>query len=210
MAIGTYSIVVSIGGVTFNKQIQREADHPNVYSGISLPAAKSGTLSTRTSDTAGTLTMTAGHGLTDGQIIDIYWSGGVCYGATIGTVSTNSVPFTGASGDVLPAESTAITAAVQVVANTQIDGDAVQLFAILVESDNNSSTVLGHITLHDSSHAVIEEIDLTANEPYVLDVGGGAPNVLTGNPITHAHITQNSITTETITVSVLSLEDSTP
>jgi len=210
MATGTYGIAVSIGGVTINKQISRTGDHPNAYASIPLPVAKTGTLSTRTSDTAGTLTMTAGHGLTDGQIIDIYWTGGMCYGATIGTVSSNSVPFTGAAGDVLPAESTAITASVQVVINTQIDGDAVQLFAVSFESTDSLSTAKGHINLQDSSHASIEEIDLTANQPYVLDVGGVATNVLTGNVITHSHASNGSSTDAGVTITIVSLEDSTP
>jgi len=211
MAIGTYNIVVSIGGITINKQISRTADHPNPYSGVSLPAAKTGTLSTRTNDTDGELTMTAGHGITTGQIIDIYWTGGVAYGATVGTVATNAVPFTGASGDVLPSQATAITAAVQVIINTQIDGDAVKLFAICMESSDANSDSLGHIVFHDASHASIEEYDLVANAPRVMDVTGGDANLLTGNLITHAHATNgDSGTSETVTMTVLSLEDSTP
>ncbi len=77
-----------------------------------LAAAKKGALTTRVSGTAGTLTMDAGHGFLDGQRIDIFWAGGAAYGATIGTVATNSVPFTGAAGDALPDDETAITAMV--------------------------------------------------------------------------------------------------
>jgi len=75
-------------------------------------AAKTGTLTTRSSGTAGTLTMESGHGITTSAKIDIYWDGGVAYKATVGTVSGTSVPFTLANGDALPAAATAVTAMV--------------------------------------------------------------------------------------------------
>lgn len=79
----------------------------------SLPAAPTGVLTIRTSGTAGTLTMdSAGHGITTGARLDIYWAGGSCRGALVGTVAGTSVPFTAAVGTALPASSTAITAAV--------------------------------------------------------------------------------------------------
>ena len=78
-----------------------------------IAAAKTGTLTTRTSDTAGTLTMASGHGITTGAKIDIYWSSGQATNATAGTVSGNSVPFTSATGPVLPAADTAVTVMVQ-------------------------------------------------------------------------------------------------
>jgi hypothetical protein len=89
-----------------------------VKSEPSVAAAKAGTLATRSSATAGTLTLGSGHGITDGQRIDIYFSGGYAYGATVGTVSGTSVPFTGAvgtagtGGEALPAQTSAVTACV--------------------------------------------------------------------------------------------------
>jgi hypothetical protein len=77
-----------------------------------LAAAKTGTLTTRTDNDTGTLTMTAGHGITTGQTLDVYWAGGQRRGMTVGTVATNSVPIDGGAGDNLPANTTAITAMV--------------------------------------------------------------------------------------------------
>lgn len=211
MAEGTITIGVNIGGLSFQKSVKRTADHSNTYGPITLNAAKSGTLSTRTNDTDGELTMSGGHGITNGQIIDIYWASGVTFGATVGTVNVNAVPFTGGTGDVLPAQSTAITAAVQQVINTQIDGDAISLMGLIMESSSLESTVAGHIVFHDASHASIEEIDLVANAGKAWDITGGDTNVFTGNAITHAHATRGAVTTtETITLKVMSLEDSTP
>lgn len=77
---------------------------------ITLTAAKVGQLTTRGSNTAGTLTMAAGHGFTTAAKLDIYWAGGRRYNVTIGTVSVNSVPFTLGAGDNLPDNLTAVTA----------------------------------------------------------------------------------------------------
>ncbi|MBK9128182.1 MAG: hypothetical protein IPM13_10320 [Phycisphaerales bacterium] len=67
---------------------------------------KRGTLTTRTSDTAGTLTMESGHGIATGNTIHVYWDGGKRIGVTVGTVSGTSVPISGGSGDNLPDAST--------------------------------------------------------------------------------------------------------
>ncbi len=67
-----------------------------------------GTLSTRTSDTAGVLTMSPGHGWTTGLQVAIVWDGGERDNATI-SVSGNAVTFSGGAGAVLPAQGTVIS-----------------------------------------------------------------------------------------------------
>lgn len=209
MPNATYGVSLTVGGSNIQKTVTRTADHPNPYE-VSIPAAEAGSLTTRTSDTAGTITMDdAGHSIQTGDVIDIYWSGGVAYGATVGTVSGTSVPFTGASGDALPAASTAVTVDEQIIINTQIDGDTVKILGLVVEFPTSSSTDKAHVDMQDSGNATIEEIDLTANTPVVHDIEGGATNVFTGNPITHSHVSQGG-TTEACTLKILSLEDSTP
>jgi hypothetical protein len=90
-----------------------------------IPAAKAGSLTTRTDDDTGELTMASGHGITTGQVLDLFWSGGSRRGMTVGTVATNQVPIDGGSGDVLPTAATAITAMVPVEVVFTVDGDDV-------------------------------------------------------------------------------------
>lgn len=111
---------------------------------------------TMSSDTAGTLTMSSGHGFTDGQKIDIYWSTGQCTRATIGTVATNSVPFTGAGGDVLPAQGTAITAMVETVEDFDIDAADLEFLALKAGTAACSATFL------DGSSAVVGRVLVSA------------------------------------------------
>jgi hypothetical protein len=119
----------------------------------SVAAAKAGTLSTRSNATDGTLTLGAGHGITDGAKIHIYFTGGYAIGATVGTVSGNSVPFTGAvgtagtGGQALPAQLSAVTVCVvdeddfEVTAanlkylNAGLTTPGVSGLAVFVESD---------------------------------------------------------------------------
>lgn len=74
-----------------------------------LPAAKAGTLSTRSGDTSGTLTLESGHGVASDTKLDVYWADGTRVNVTVGTVSGTSVPITSGSGDNLPAQGTAVT-----------------------------------------------------------------------------------------------------
>lgn len=206
MPSATNTTNLSGGGVTISKAVVRTGDHPQGYE-VALPTATAGTLDTRTSDTAGTVSA-SGHSITDGDIVDVYWDGGVAYGATVGTVSGDDVPFTGASGDALPIATTAVTIVEQVSINTAIDGDNIQIIGLLLETTEGVSGK-GHIDMQDSGSSTIEEIDLVGETPQVYDIAGGASNVFTGNPITVSKASNGSSSTAA-TLKIISLEDSTP
>jgi hypothetical protein len=63
---------------------------------VDLPAGKAGTLTTRTNNTDGAATLSAGHGILTADVVDIYWDGGCRYGAIVGTVEAVEA---GNSGD---------------------------------------------------------------------------------------------------------------
>lgn len=148
----------------------------------SLAAAKTGALTTRTSDTAGTLTMTTGHGITDGARIAIFApSTGCSYLATVGTVSSNSVPFTGAAGDVLPADETAVTVQVLTPLDVAFDGDKLELLMAKFSGR-------GVIVFEDSGDAVLDGEEIQAGEAYCYIDGGIYANPLTGNPVAQVWI----------------------
>ena len=89
---------------------------------VIVPVAKAGTLSTRTSDTEGTITGSTGHGITTGQKLDIQWSDGRRYNVTVGTVDGNSIPISLGAGDNLPDADTALVFATPVEISTAFDG----------------------------------------------------------------------------------------
>lgn len=175
----TLTSFVSIGGVTIQGAVQRTAETP-IGTEFEIPAAKTGTLSTRTSDTAGTLTMAGGHGLAENDRVDIYWADGVAYGATVGEVAGNSVPFTGAAGDVLPAQSTAITAGVRKVIDLDFTADKAVMIVM-------SSTRRGHADVRDSGGTELAQ-ELIPNEPWTWVADQGVANPLAGDIVDAIHV----------------------
>lgn len=114
------------GGKTF---IESASLSGNSIAGVdrSMGPAKAGSLTTRTSDTVGTLTMATGHAFTTGARLDMYWTvagvSGHRRGVVIGTVAGDSVPITGGVGDILPAAASAVTAMVPIAIEIRFDGN---------------------------------------------------------------------------------------
>lgn len=190
MPTSTLSIVGSVGGISLQGTVSRSAEG-QISQEVSLPAADAGTLTTRTSDTAGTLTMDSGsHDIETGDTIDIFWTDAqgnlkCAYGATVGTVVTTSVPFTGASGDVLPVVDSDVTADVQVVIDTDFDGDDVEIVDL-------QSSRQGRFEFFDSTPTSLHQAKLEAGEPWLWFSGMGYTNPLTGNPVDELVVTNAS------------------
>ncbi|MBN2132867.1 MAG: hypothetical protein JW741_25435 [Sedimentisphaerales bacterium] len=184
MPTGTIQQVATVGGISAQSTVTRTASSQIGHeSDPVLPVAKVGTLSTRTNDTDGTLTLEADHGITVGQLVDIFWIDvdGVshcAYGATAGVIDVLNVPFTGASGDVLPAEGYAITASVPVTIDTDFDGDLLEMIIAL-------ATYLGHVTFCDVGDAVLAAVTLVPGEGWSWVSDQGIANPLTGNAVAY-------------------------
>jgi len=116
---------IQVGGVSIQEAKTINADSELGAGGnVTVPKAWGASLTTRTSDTAGTLTMDdAGHTITTGDLIDLYWATGQARQGTVGTVSGTSVPFTGMTGDVLPAAASDITGTVPKKIDFDLTGD---------------------------------------------------------------------------------------
>jgi len=156
-----------------------------------VTAAKSGTLSTRTDANTGTLTMAGGHGFTDGQRLDIYWSGGSRRGVVIGTVATNSVPFDLGAGDDLPIATTAITAKVPTEEVFNADGDAA--LGLVLYSDQP-----GQIVFCESDETEVAAFSVGGavggEQSFFWDPERSASNPLTGDIIAKAYFSHSSAT----------------
>lgn len=211
MATVTHAQSISGGGITIQTMPVTRTNSGTIALEDTLNAAKSGTLTTRTDNNTGTLTMTAGHGLTTGQIVDIYWDGGVQRTVTVGTVATNSVPIDLGIGDNLPTANTAVTVCVQKAINLAIDGDNAKILAVVLETVDKTLRTAANVQFLDSAADVIAEIDLVANVPQVWDIEGGSANPFTGDPITNLKASQaNSTSTETYTLKIVGVQDASP
>lgn len=201
MPTSTITVTGSVGGITIQGTVSRTAEG-QISQEVSLPAADAGMLTARVSDSEGTLTMDdAGHGISTGDIVDVYWEGGVRYGMTVGTVSGTSVPIGGVggpgAGDPLPAQDTPVTADVQVVVNTDFDGDDLEIIDVM-------STRRGHIDFQDSGSASLHATELKANEPWWWISDTGITNPLSGNPVDKAVVSNgDSQNAATLKIGVL-------
>ncbi len=189
MAIsGKCNQTLSLPGVSISTTIDRSASGGVPPQDVAVPAAEAGSLTTRTDDTDGELTMTdTDHGIETGDKITIFWAGGIAYQATVGTVAAKVVPFTGAKGTVLPAKDTAITAGKITVLDVDFDGDKLKMFAAV-------SNRRGHVVFEDSGNAVLSAAELVANEPYLYIDGVTATNPLAGNPVDEVHVANGDAT----------------
>jgi hypothetical protein len=209
MPNATYSVSLAAGGVSIQQSVARTGDHPQGYE-VSLPVGKAGTLTTRTDNDTGVLTVASGHGITASDFVDVYWNGGVRYGMDVTATTATTISVDLGAGDNLPAQDTTIVVTKQVVINTHIDGDAIQVIGFCAECPNPASTAKAHIDMQDVGAVTIEEIDLSANVPVVYDVAGGAiSNLFTGNPITVSKASNGSAV-DALILKIVSLEDSTP
>lgn len=189
----SHSIV--LGGKTF-KESKSISGEGSTSIEVSVPAAKTGTLTTRTDNNTGTLTMTSGHGITTGARLDVFWDGGCRRGMTVGTVSVNSVPIDLGSGDNLPAATTPVTAMVPVTQVLVIAGDTLMVIAlaclaraifVLAGSDNTEH--LG---------AVIEE-----GEIYAWDEDSGVTNPVAGDDIAKIFLSHGETSAKVLRVGLL-------
>jgi len=194
------SIAGEIAGAPLNSTLSRSADGGIRHGPITLPVAEAGTLSTRTTDTTGVLTITDTT-LEIGDVIDIYWDGGRCYDVDVDNVVGNDVTFSGGAGDVLPAVDTAITAAEQVVIDTDFDGAVLVAIGALANAR-------GHLSFQQS--AVTElSVDLVQSEAWFWADNLSIANPLVGTVVGNIQASQAG-STATATLDVGILYDSTP
>jgi hypothetical protein len=207
----TIAKAISGGGLSISSLPVTRTASGGITLEESMSVAKTGTLTTRTDNTDGELTMSASHGITTGATIDLYWTTGVRYGVTVGTVATNAVPISGGAGDNLPADETAITAVVQQSASLSIDGDNAKIIVVAVETVDKTIRTAAHVQFRDSTNDEIAEIDLVTNVPQDWDIQGGSANPFTGDPITNIKFSQGGTsTTETYTLKIIGVQDASP
>lgn len=179
----------SLGGVSLNSTFSVEAAGAFGQQ-FDTPAAKSGNLTTRESDTAGTLTMADGHGIGENDVFDLYHSGGVTYGCVAGEVVGNTVQFTGGSGAVLPADESPITAQVCINIDIDFDGDTLVALGILASK-------VGHIAFLDAADTVLLAIPLLAGQAWFWLDDTVATNPLAGDVVASARVSNGATTAGT-------------
>ena len=193
-----FSTSVDVVGVRFRRASTIDSDGVLIKN-PSLAAAKAGTLTTRTSNTQGTLTLGSGHGVTDSARLDVYWTNddgtqGRRYGMVVGTVSGTSVPLTSSGGgDNLPAAATAVTVMVPQLETFVVT--AADLKALCVGCAAGATAVFRE---SDTTLVLAAEAD-GATGSYVWDSSSGMTNPFGDNVadvyLSHADSTSAQVVT---------------
>lgn len=186
LASGSFSRQVTINGVSGSESVTVTGES-SILGNPTVLAAQAGTLTTRTSGTAGTLTMGASHGIITGQRIDLYWSGGKAHTAVVGTVAGTSVPFTAAVGDALPIATTAITVGIPNDCVFNCVGDNIQ--GIIAATGSSS----GYIIFATSSADLLVEY-VTPTTPFMYKNTDPGTNPLAGVTVAKVWFSHSSTT----------------
>lgn len=191
-----------IGGVSIGGTATRTGTG-QVTVDTTLAAALAGTLSTRTDDDTGVLTVAGGHGLVPSisaapaSVVNVFWSGGLRYGMTVTATSDTTVTVDGGSGDNFPVVNTVITVAEQEVIDiADFDGDGVDVIAVLLAKR-------GHIDFQTSGDASIKAQELTADEMWIWIVDQGFTNPLAGETVAQLIVSCGEASTAALKVGVL-------
>lgn len=88
---------VSFGGKSFTESFNIDSDTGLVIE-VSLAAGKAGTLTTRTDADTGVITTSAAHGLSAGNRVDVYWSGGRRRGMLVSSAADGTHVTVGTAG----------------------------------------------------------------------------------------------------------------
>ncbi|HYH63664.1 MAG TPA: hypothetical protein VD866_03105 [Urbifossiella sp.] len=177
----TVTVNATALGRSFTTDWTVTGDSPAGSSPNVTPAA-AGTLTTRTDNDTGSVTMSAGgHGITTAAEVDVYWSGGARRDMTVGTVSGTTVPIDGGLGDNLPAATTALTLKVpQTEGELDVTGANVTFIAL------KATTYRGTIVLREADGTEILAKVIPAGESYVWSADSGETNPVTGVSIAKA------------------------
>lgn len=168
---------------------------------VVVPAAKSGQLTTRTDADTGVLTMAGGHGIQQGDRLDVYWgSFSGRRGLEVTSVDGNLVSIDGGAGDDLPTNLTAITAAVPVQETFACDGDDV--VALLLWGDQRGTIVIADA---DDAELYAQSVGSTTNagRSAVWHAGRDPVNPLAGVTLATAYFSHRATTSATLRLAVL-------
>lgn len=149
-----------------------------VNASITAPTAMVGSLTTRTDDTHGIITITnpAAHGLDGSEILGVFWTAAgvkyACYGCTITAHDTTTVTITAAGGDHLPTAATAVMVAVAQSVPIAFTGSGLLFLRLSAKAG-----AAGLANVYSSTPTLLLSSQIYQASPYIWPqaVGASAP-----------------------------------
>lgn len=188
-------ITTTIGGSSLSSSMTRSQESEQVVS-LSLPAGLAGTLSTRTDDDTGVLTVATGHGITTDDTVAVFWDGGSQYNVDVTAVAATTISIDVGDGTVLPAATTAIIVSKQLPHAVAFTGDSLNVLAI-------SCRQRASIEFFSSAPASLLRYDMATNEgrTWVSDID--VTNPLAGDTVATVRVANGSTTLTTLELGIL-------
>jgi hypothetical protein len=184
-----------LGLKAIDSVIVRE-DETQASSDVSLPAAVSGTLTTRTSDSVGVVTV-ASHSITTSDKVAVFWSGGYRYNVAVSATSGTTISIgSGGSGDNLPAASTALTVCKETTLSFSHVGNDIK--GMVVHSPQRMS-----MNVRDTVPASQVAADVPANESWFWISNATGTSPFAGDTLQDIILANADTTAQTATVLLL-------
>lgn len=171
----TQNTTVTIAGITTAGTITRTASG-SASQDTTLATAKTGTLSVRTDNDTGTITLDPNHGLTTGTY-DVYWTVGGVNGARYGmtaTITTNSAAIDAGTGDNLPIATSPVVLAPRVTLDMDFSGSLVK--AIAINLGTTGIVQRGRVDFQNNAGTSLIAFTLNGGEPFTYITGDGTTN----------------------------------
>lgn len=188
---------VTINGELYQQASSVASDTLGPIATPTVPAAKTGTLTTRTDNDTGTFTMTTGHGFLTNDKIDVFWTGGSRRTMTA-TVTGDSVVLDGGTGDVLPSATTAITAMKPTSVPMVLTGDNVDALAVACPT-----AVSGWVVFKASGTVVVGYQLPAGAKAKVWASNMGITNPLAGASVTTVEFSHGSTSAQEMTAAIV-------
>jgi hypothetical protein len=183
-------------GIKSLDTVLTRTDETMSSSEVTLNVAVAGTLTTRTSDSVGIVTV-ASHSITTADTVAIFWTGGYRYGVAVSATAATTISVgSGGSGDVLPASSTALTICKETTIGFAHDGD--DIIAMLVHSPERMS-----MNVRDTGPATEQAADITANEGWFWISNATGTSPFAGDSLQDIIMANAATTAKTATVLLL-------
>jgi hypothetical protein len=195
MPTGKLTVNAECGGLTSYGTISRTGtNQEGAQPATTVAAGKAGLLTRSDADT-GVITLTAGHGQTNGKY-DIFWDGGSRYDMD-GTVDVNALTLDGGAGDDLPAAA-ATAVVVCKPASLPMSFPYASLKMLMVHSDKR-----GRFTFLESDGSDAGSFDVAENEGRSWYDGSGETNPITADIATVSVSNGDSTAAATMKMGVL-------
>jgi len=148
----------------------------------SLPAAVAGSLTTRTSDTAGIITVVDGTAYAIGDTVGVWWVAGVAVTGDVTAQDATTVTIDSFTGDALPVQDTAIVLATlpetAIVNDKTVEGDSVVAMSVKAAAGGPLS-----VRFVDAVAAAIQTVSLLASGCWVGRDDNGTLDAFAGDVI---------------------------